>query len=352
MKNLVVAFLFSTLLLFSGTLAQGTDVFKLENITVKRGQKVSGHLTVPDGVDKGTKLPITIIHGSKEGKTILMTAGIHGSEYSPIIALRRIVSRIDPKKLRGTAVILHISNPPSFFARTIYKGLDGKNLNRVFPGNPKGTVTERIAYTITEKLIRRTDVYVDVHSGDGNESLRPYVAYYENEDMPRDLVETSRKMAYASGFDFIKPIRGRTTVFADAKYTINAGFLLGKPSVNFESGQHGPPQEEDIERNLNGLLNIMRALGILTDKKPMKLKKPTIILSSTSIKSEHTGVFRPVIKRDQTVKKGELLGHVSDVFGKKLQKVEAPFDGVIVYFAATPPITKGETLVNIAEVKK
>lgn len=337
---------------FALVTAQSRTDFTIENITVKAGEKATGFIEVPKGIDEGTQIPISIFHGAKDGKVLLITAGIHGAEHSPILALQRLAKKIDPQNLNGTVILVHISNPPSFFGRTIYYGPDGKNLNRSFPGKENGTITERIAYVLTEKLIRRTDLYIDAHSGDGNESLNSYVAFYENDNVPRELVETGRRMAHASGFDYIKPIRGRSTNFSEAKYTINTGFILGKPSINLESGELGKPQEIDISRTYKGLLNIMRELKMLTDKKAKKFKNLTFIRKAQTITSEHKGLFYSLVKRKQKVKKNQLLGYITDLFGNRLKEVRAPFAGVVVYFTATPPILKGEALVNLAEIRK
>lgn len=333
--------------------AQDPADFKLDNITAKAGEKATGFIDVPKGVDgDGTRLPISVFRGARPGKVLLVTAGIHGSEYAPILALQRLAAQSNPKELAGTLILVHVANPPAFFGRTIYTGADGKNLNRVFPGKPDGTISERIAHILTEKLMRRADFYIDVHSGDNNESLRPYVAYYESETAPREQVETSRRMAFASGFDFIKAIRGRTSDFQASAYTTNAAFLLGKASIAFESGELGAPQEADINRSTVGLLNIMRELEMLTDKKALKFKNQMIVTGDQTVRSEYDGIFYSLVRRDQKVKKDEPLGYVTDFFGNRLQEVRAPFGGVVMYFTATPPVSKGEPLVNIGQLKR
>lgn len=330
--------------------------FKLENITAKAGEKATGFIDVPKGFDGGggggTRIPVSVFHGARPGKVLLIRAGIHGSEYAPIIALQKLAAQINPKQLAGTLILVHVANPPAFFWRTIYTGADGKNLFRVFPGKPDGTISERTAYTLTEKLMRRADYYIDVHSGDNNESLRPYVAYYESDTAPREQVEAGRRMAFASGFDFVKAIFGRPTYFQASGYTTNAAFLLGKAAIAFESGELGAPQEPDIQRNANGLLNIMRELKMLTDKKALKFKNQMIVASDQTLRSAHDGLFYSLVRRDQKVKKDEPLGYVTDFFGNRLQEVRAPFDGVVMYFTATPPVSKGEPLANFGQLKR
>src|SRR6185503_19280887 len=120
----------------------------------KQGAKVTGVIQVPAGSDPGTQIPVTIISGTSDGPVLTLTAGIHGSEPSPIVALQRLRDEIEPAQLTGALILVHIANLPSFTHRTIYRGpWDQKNLNRVFPGHPHGTASERIAYAITTNVI-------------------------------------------------------------------------------------------------------------------------------------------------------------------------------------------------------
>ncbi len=344
------AFSFALILLIT-VAAQTRADFTLETITVKAGEKGTGFIEVPKGVDEGTQIPVSVFHGAKAGKVMLVFAGVHGSEYAPIVALQRLAAQTNAKELAGTLVLVQVANPPSFYGRTIYYGADGKNLNRVFPGKADGTITERIAYVLTEKLIRRCDYFIDVHAGDNNESLRQYVAYYERDNVSPEVIELSRRMALASGIDFVKTIGGgRATDFVASAYTTNTALLLGKPTVAFESGELGVPTEADINRSVRGLQNILRELGMLTGK-PLNFKNRTLVIRDQTIRSAHAGIFYALVKRDQRVKTGDLLGYVTDIFGKRLQEVRAPFAGVVMYFAATPPISKDEPLVNIGEIE-
>src|SRR5262245_36190192 len=140
-----------------------------------KGSKSSGFIDVPRHFDPETRIPVTVIAGATDGPTLALVAGIHGSEPSPIVALQRIRDEVDPARLKGTLIIVHVANLPSFTHRTIYRGpFDQKNLNRVFPGKADGTASERIAHAITTQVIDQCDCLVDMHSGDGNEQLRPY----------------------------------------------------------------------------------------------------------------------------------------------------------------------------------
>src|SRR5689334_20489660 len=115
-------------------------------------------LEVPAAADPGTQIPITTVRGPKPGPVLALIAGNHGYEYPPILALQQFRAEIAPEQLNGTIVMVHVANMPSFLGRTVYfSPVDGKNLNRVYPGNPNGTVSERIALAITTDVIEKAD---------------------------------------------------------------------------------------------------------------------------------------------------------------------------------------------------
>src|SRR2546426_9850120 len=181
---------------------QQTGSLTLGSASARPGQASSGFIEVPAGSDAATRIPITIVRGAQSGPTLALIAGTHGSEVAPIVALQRVRAIIDPAVLRGTLLIVHVANMPSFLGRTIYYSpIDGKNLNRVYPGKDDGTVSERIAASITREVIDRADYLVDLHCGDGNEALRPY-SYWEAVGTP-ELNEKTRQMVLAFGLDHI-----------------------------------------------------------------------------------------------------------------------------------------------------
>src|SRR5580698_5327943 len=165
-------------------------------------------------IDLGfTTIPITVIKGSKPGPVLALTAGIHGYEYPPILALQRL----QVKKLAGTLIIVHVANMPSFLGRTVYfSPLDGKNLNRVFPGKGDGTESEQIAHAITTNVIDKCDYLLDLHCGDGNESLRPYV--YQTVTGKPEMDDAMARLVLAFGIDHILVDRNRPTDPARSMY--------------------------------------------------------------------------------------------------------------------------------------
>lgn len=298
-------------------------------------------------IDLGfTTIPITVIEGSKSGPVLALTAGIHGYEYPPILALQQL----QIKKLAGTVIMVRVANVPSFLGRTVYfSPLDGKNLNRVFPGKQDGTPSEQIAHAITTQVIEKCDYLLDLHCGDGNESLRPYVYQTVTGDAAFD--ERIAALVSNFGFDHIIVDRNRPKDAANSMYCSNTAITRGKPAMTVESGFLGVPDEKSSRAIVRGVESVMRYLKMI-DGRPSPVKKPVYLDPAEVLTSPATGILYPHVKRDQMVKKGAILAHITDFFGKKIAEVKAPIAGVVLYVVATPPISAGQPVACVGAIRR
>jgi predicted deacylase len=327
------------------------QAFTVGPITAQPGTTASGDLVVaPVSGDAGTRIPVSIVHGAKPGPVLALIAGVHGQEYTPVLALQRLRSSIDPATLSGTIIMVHVANMPSFTARTIYYSpADRKNLNRVFPGKADGTLSERIAERITTEVITRATHVVDLHAGDGNESLRPYVYWITTG--PPAVADMGRKMALASGFDRIVVDRGRPTDPAASVYLSNTAILRGKPALTVESGFLATSDEASIARIEQAVAGWLKLLAMRSTG-PEPSASPVWLERSEVLTSRHTGIWYPMVERGQTVAEGTVVGRVSDFFGKTLQEIRAPFAGEVLYVVGTPAMNEGEPVGFIGSTAK
>jgi uncharacterized protein len=318
-------------------------------LTVQPGAKASGMIQVSSGNDEATTIPISVIHGAQPGPTLALVAGNHGYEYTPIIALQRLAPRLDPMRMAGTLILVHVANMPSFLKRTIYYSpVDGKNLNRAYPGKADGTVSDRIAYQITKEVIERADYVLDIHCGDGNESLRPY-SYWDVKAGGKEVVEKSKQLALAFGLDRIVMDSERPSDPANSVYCSTTATTRGKPAITVESGGLGATDDESIARIERGVMSVMRHLKMI-EGQPQMVEHPMFIDRSEVLRSAETGIFYSLVERGHTVVKGALMGYVTDFFGKRIYELRAPFAGEVLYILGTPPISKGEPLAMVGHV--
>jgi uncharacterized protein len=318
-------------------------------LTVQPGAKASGMIQVSSGKDEATTIPISVIHGAQPGPTLALVAGNHGYEYTPIIALQRLAPRLDPMRMSGALILVHVANMPSFLKRTIYYSpVDGKNLNRAYPGKADGTVSDRIAYQITKEVIERADYVLDIHCGDGNESLRPY-SYWDIKAGGKEVVEKSRQLALAFGLDRIVMDSERPSDPANSVYCSTTATTRGKPAITVESGGLGATDDESIARIERGVMSVMRHLKMI-EGQPQFVEHPMFIDRSEVLRSGETGIFYPLVEKGHTVVKGALMGYVTDFFGKRIYELRAPFAGEVLYILGTPPVSKGEPLAMVGHV--
>jgi predicted deacylase len=323
--------------------------FAVGSAVARPGERASGLIDVPAGVDSATRVPVTVIRGRQPGPTLALVAGTHGSEVAPIVALQRVRGEVDPGQLRGTLVLVHVANMPSFLGRTIYRGpWDGKNLNRVYPGDPKGTVSERIAHAITTQVIDRCDYLVDMHAGDGNESLRPYT-YWSKLGIDARADSLAREMALAWGNDHIVIDTERPRDRAASLYTQNTAHLRGKPAITTETGYLGLPAEEAVQRNVTGAGRLLRHLGMLPGNVE-RVDHPVYLDRTAVLTSAATGTWHARVERAQTVQKGTVIGVVTDFFGAPVAEVRSPFTGTVLYVIGTPAMSKDEPVAMIGHV--
>lgn len=302
-------------------------------------------LDVPAGQDAGAGIPITVIRGARPGPVLALIAGNHGYEYPPILALQRLRGQIDPAELSGRILMVHTANMPSFLGRTVYfSPVDGKNLNRVYPGRMDGTVSERIAYAITTEVIEPADYLLDLHCGDGNEWLRPYV--YQHVTGNAAIDSAIARLVMAFGIDHVVVDRDRPTDPARSLYCSTTAITRGKPAMTIESGSLGVSDEESVERIVNGIHGVLRELR-MKDGGPEPLPQAVYLDPTAVVTSPETGILYSHVDCDQTVPKGALLAHVTDFFGKTIAEVRSPLDGLVLYVVATPPITKGQPVACI-----
>ncbi len=295
--------------------------------------------------DTGTTIPFTIIHGASSGPVLLLVAGTHGMEYVPIITLQRMRAAIDPKTLRGTVLMVHVANMPSFLGRTIYYSpVDGKNLNRVFPGKTDGTLSERVAEVITREFITRATHVVDLHCGDGNEALRPY-SYWITTGDPK-VAEAGKAMALAFGLDHIVVDGARPTDPAASLYLSNTAITRGKPAITTETGGMARVDEASIGMIERGVAGLLRHLGMRTTGPPA-ITSPVWIATSEVLRAGVSGIFYAAVEHGTTVTKGARIGRITDFHGRTLEEIVAPFGGEILYVIGTPPISKGEPVAMI-----
>jgi predicted deacylase len=319
--------------------------FTVGTASAAPGQKATGLLEVPAGVDPATNIPVVVFNGAKPGPVLALVSGAHGTEYASIIALETLILDLDPSQLTGTVIILPLVNLPSFEQKVPHiNPVDKKSMNRFYPGKKDGTQTERASFLITKEVVDRCDYLIDFHGGDLDESLRPYAYWVLSGNAKQDAI--SKDMALAFGLDHIIISDDRPKDLNATKYLDNTAVMRGKPAVTVEAGYAGTVETDDVALLAQGTLSVMRYLKMLPGE-PRSIEHPVWIQSISDLSSPETGIFYPLVKRGTYVQEGMNLGYVTDYVGKILFEARSPVSGIVLHICAVPSMKKGDNIANI-----
>jgi predicted deacylase len=276
---------------------------------------------------------------------LAIVSGAHGTEYASIIAVERLIQQLDPKTISGTLILVPLVNVPSFEQKVAHVNpVDGKSMNRFYPGKADGTQTERASFAITREVVDKSDHLIDLHGGDLDESLRPYSYWTKTGNDKQDAI--SREMLLAFGLDTIIISADRPKDPAASRYLENTASTRGKPSITAEAGHAGTVEAADVRALVDGCLSVMRYLKMMEGARTI-VDAPVWIERVASIASDATGIFYPVVTRGSYVQKGAKVGYVTDYLGTTVLEARAPDSGIVLFIRAVPSMTKGETIANI-----
>ena len=339
---------FAVLISLSVTLSAQTSKLSVGTATAASGEKSTGFLQVPAGSDPGTNIPVVVVKGTKSGPTLALVSGAHGTEYASIIALENLIQNIDPHDVSGTLIIVPLVNLASFSKKVPHVNpIDGKSMNRFYPGNPNGSQTERALWLITKEVVEKCDYLIDLHGGDLDESLRPYSYWSKTGDERLDTA--SRGMVLAFGLDHIIVVTDRPTDANASRYLDSTASTRGKPAIAVEAGYAGTTDPDDVQALVDGCFNVMRFLKMFPGK-AAPIEHPVWISKVSSVTSEAAGIFYPTVERGSYVAEGMKLGYVTDFFGKTVWEAHAPTAGIVLYVCSVPTMNKGDNVANIGQV--
>jgi len=322
--------------------------FTVGTATAAPGQKATGYLEVPAGVDAATNIPVVVVHGAKPGKVLALVSGAHGTEYVSIIAIEKLIAQLDPAQVTGTVILVPLINIQSFEQKVPHVNpVDSKSMNRFYPGKADGTQTERASFLITKQIVERCDYLIDYHGGDLDESLRPYSYWGPTGHAEQDSI--SKEMVLAFGLDHIIIWSERPTDPNATRYLDNTAAVRGKPSIVVEAGHAGTVETDDLNLLVNGTLSTMRALKMIPGE-PHVIENPVWIQKLSDVLADGPGIWYPLVKRGTYVSVGMKLGTITDYFGKVIAEPRAPVTGVVLHVNAVPSLKKGDNIADLGVV--
>ena len=285
------------------------------------------------------QVPIIIERGKKDGPTLLITGGIHGNEINGIEIVRQLVAKKYNKPDSGMVICIPVVNVFGFLNQK-RQFPDGRDLNRVFPGSPRGSLASRFAYHIIKEIVPLVDYCIDYHTGGDSRFNMPQI---------RVGAEDSENLALAKVFNppFIIQSARREKSFRETLHKLDKKVLL------FEGGKSIHIDKVVTQMGMVGALRIMQHLGMRRfdreiDELVVMESEPVILHNTQWIRAKYSGMFHPFVDLGKKVKKGDTLGSISGPFGYFERKIKAPHTGYLICINEAPIVTQGDAIFHIS----
>ncbi|WP_458628006.1 succinylglutamate desuccinylase/aspartoacylase family protein [Winogradskyella sp. PC D3.3] len=313
------------------------DILNILGVEVPPGKSVTVTFEVAKLHTRNTlEVPIIIERSKKPGPTVLMTAGIHGDEVNGVEIVRQIIAKGINKPKTGTIICVPVINVFGFLNMDRLFP-DGRDLNRVFPGNSKGSLASRVANFVMTELVPHIDFTMDFHTGGAGRFNAAQIR------IVRDNAKLT-ELAHVFGAPFIYYSQNLNKSFR------NACDKAGVPMLLFEGGKSFNIDTNITNTGVNGAKRVLHHLGMLRSK--FKVSRPkvnaVVIKDSKWLRAKYSGMFKATVSINTYVDKGQVLGNITDPYGSFNFFVKAPNAGYIFNVNESPIIYQGDAIFHIS----
>lgn len=293
--------------------------------------------------DENYDIPVTLINGINEGKTIVISAGIHSGEYPGVAACSILSEKIDPLKVNGRIIILHCINTSGFFAKhERFVPEDGGNMNDVFPGDKNGTLSKRLAAFLEENIINEADFIVDLHSGQGEQLLSTCIFFPSTAS--EEVNKVSLEVAKITTINNLIASKAKSGFYSYAT-------TKGVPAILLERGGLNRCDRKDYEAYIEDVYLILDYFKVLDKNEKNSSEVKFIWRKVEYMTSNYAGLWYTDIEPGMILKKGALIGCVKDFFGNVLEEYRAVSDCRVMYNHIGLRIKKGGDIGAFGDLK-
>lgn len=320
-------------------------VFELEGISAAPGTLGKGFIKIGEFFDNSpVNMPTMILNGAGEGPTLLMTAAIHGNEVVGTEAIKRVMTSLDPKKVNGTLIGIPVVNVPAYLENSrvnLMESPAGDNDlgNMLKTPGVQGPQSQVIANILHEKFFKRVDYFIDLHSSaPGSFNYPRAIIIGDYAELPQNLRDKCNALAQACNFEIVfKPGRVKWEGMYFDPWTFFET-MYGVPCIVLETG--AAPTTEDVETLIYGIDNILKHLKIIPGE-PAKKNKQVTIDRLIAFRSKKGGMFRLIAKMGARVKKGDVIGEVTNLFNDVVETIRANEEGIVIKVATSALMATG-----------
>ena len=312
--------------------------FQMLDTSVKAGTRAAIEMPIArDSAGRWVTMPIRVLHGTAPGPTLLVSAAIHGDEITGIDIIRRLLEKVNPRRIRGTLIAVPIVNPFGFVAGSRYLP-DRRDLNRSFPGREDGSLASRIAYLFRTECMARADFGIDLHS-----------AAVHRYNFPQVRVSPSSEKALAYARAFAPPI----IMHSSLRDGSMRGIALeeGLEMLLFEAGEALRFDPLSTRMGVNGILRTMEHMGMLDLKTSRKAPRVALEASrSIWIRSSRGGIAAMRVTSGKRVQVGTVLARVRSPIDMEEEVIKSPIEGIVIGHSRMGAVNRGDALLHIAQL--
>lgn len=319
----------------------------LAHLSAAPGELVTGYMPITELAHGAVvSIPLFLLNGAQPGPTLWINGAVHGDELNGPMAIRSLLPRLDPERLRGRIVATPISNPLAFQARQKNTPQDGLDLDMQFPGDPSGTLSQRLAAKLFHQIEKLATHLIDCHTLGSHYDSKPYTVFKRLPDAGFEVCDESERLARAFGATFhcrvdlggsLNELPGNARGFLDVQ-----GLLHGIPSFMVEVGSGGEIDPAMVEWTERGFLAVLHALSMWPDA-PAECPVTDLptITRRRFLYADRGGLCVDCAPPGTTVSRGGLICRIVDMMGT-LQEVRAEEDVYIIARRRNPPVDQGD----------
>lgn len=280
-------------------------------------------------------IPVTVVHGSRPGPVVYVTAAVHGNEINGVEMARQLRALVEPGGLRGTLILVVIANPISFLTMT--RDLpDGRDLNRFFPGRDRGSMASHIADAIFTKVVRLADYGIDLHTAAAGRTNLPHV----RADLRSPVI---RRMASAFGSEVVFDMPGEEGMLR------RAASQAGVPTIVYEAGEPLKFQMTLIRRGVEGVCNVLADLRMYAFERvppPFRI----VVDDHRWVRAQKGGILNLHVRPGDIIEKGNVIAVNTKPFGTEVRRILAPYTGLVVGCTTVPMVIPGSAVCHLVSL--
>lgn len=277
-------------------------------------------------------IPVLVAHGTRPGPRLCIVAAVHGDELNGIEIVRSLLHDLSPVKLSGTVIGVPIVNLYGFRQGSRYLA-DRRDLNRYFPGNPRGSAASRIAHSFFNSVVTQCDYLVDLHTGSFHRTNLPQIRADLNNEGVLHLTK---------GFGATVVLHGKGTRGS----LRNAAVRAGIPALTLEVGEPMRYQPDEVAHGVKALRSLLNHLGMVSTFRFWREPQPTYYRSHW-VRADHEGILRSHIKLGQSVREGDLLGMITDPITNVSSEIRSPYNGRVLGMSLNLTMMPGYAVYHI-----